>query len=161
MFWHAIRAPVGAAFLVMASEDLLPDLFAKRAGYGDILTALCGVLVVAISPVLGSQKAKSVTYFAWNIIGPADLAIAVGTGIYLALKMPDSMISIVKLPLLLVPTFILPVLFATHIIMLKRLTNTSTLIIATAKQHCDELKSFVRATCNTDSFMASATLAFE
>jgi hypothetical protein len=78
MCWHAIRAPVGAAFLVMASEDLLPDLFAKRAGYGDILTALCGVLIVAISPVLGSQKAKSVTYFAWSIIGLADLVIAAG-----------------------------------------------------------------------------------
>lgn len=105
----------------MASEDLLPDLFANRAGYGDMLTAMTGVLLVAASTVFTNQRVKTLAYITWNFIGLADLLLAVGTGIYLALQISDSMIWITRLPLLLVPTFILPILFATHIIMLQRL----------------------------------------
>lgn len=122
--WHAIRAPIGAGFLAMASEDLLPDLFANRAGYGDMLTAMTGVLLVAASTLFANQRAKNLLYITWNFIGLADLLLAVGTGIYLALQISDSMIWITRLPLLLVPTFILPILFATHIIMLQRLLRT-------------------------------------
>lgn len=119
--WHAIRAPIGAGFLVMASEGLLPDLFANRAGYGDMLTAISGVAVVAICAPLANQRSKAFTYIIWNLLGLTDLLLAVTTGIYMAFRIPDSMIWIARLPLLLVPAFILPVLFATHIMMLKRL----------------------------------------
>ena len=122
---HSIRAPIGAAFLVMASEGLLPDLFANRAGYGDILTATLGVLVIVFCSTLKNQKLKTIAYVIWNVVGLADLLVAVGTGIYLALQIQDSMIWIARLPLLLVPTFILPILFTSHIIMLKRLMRPS------------------------------------
>lgn len=119
--WHAIRGPIGAAFLVMAGEGLLPDLFAERAGYGDLFVAFSGVLGVLLFASLGKQKTKRTFYLIWNLAGLADLMTAVGTGIYMALQVPDSMVWLARLPLLLVPTFILPVLFATHFIMLKRL----------------------------------------
>jgi hypothetical protein len=119
--WHAIRAPIGAGFLVMSTEGLLPPLFANRAGYGDIFAAITGVLVVAFGASTMNQRAKSLTYIAWNILGLADLFLAVGTGISLAIQVPGSMIWIARMPLLVVPAFILPVLFATHAIMLKRL----------------------------------------
>lgn len=122
--WHAIRAPIGAAFLVMASEEMMPDLFAKRAGYGDIFIAITGVLAVAIIATMSNNKLTVPVYLVWNILGLVDLLLAVGTGIYLALHIPDSMIWIARLPLLLVPTFILPVLFATHFIMIGRLIRS-------------------------------------
>jgi len=118
---HSIRAPIGAAFLVMASEGLLPRLFANRAGYGDMLTAILGLLAVALCTALVNPRSRATVYIVWNLFGLADLLLAVGTGIYLALQIPDSMIWITRLPLLLVPTFVLPILFATHIIMLQRL----------------------------------------
>jgi len=118
---HSIRAPIGAAFLVMANEGLLPELFANRAGYGDMLTAISGVFAVVFCSAMKNQKLKTTVYIVWNTIGLADLLIAVGTGIYLAMKIPDSMIWIARLPLLLVTTFVLPILFASHIIMLRRL----------------------------------------
>ncbi len=122
--WHSIRAPIGAAFLVFASEGMLPDLFANRAGYGDMFTALTGISAIACCARMNNQRLKSLVYLVWNIIGLADLLMAVGTGVYLAFQIPDSMIWIARLPLLLVPTFILPVLFATHVIMLQRLIRS-------------------------------------
>ena len=122
--WHSIRAPIGAAFLVLASEGLLPEVFAKRAGYGDLFTAVSGVLLVAICVSLVNQRLKASAFLVWNIVGIADLFLAVGAGIHLAFSIPGSMIWIARLPLLLVPTFILPVLFATHIIMLTRLVRS-------------------------------------
>lgn len=118
--WHAIRAPIGAAFLVMASEGLLPDMFAERAGYGDLFTAISGVLVVAFFAA-ATFKVKKPVYLLWNAIGIIDLLLAVGTGIYLGFQEVNEMVWIARLPLLLVPTFILPVLFSTHFIMFYRL----------------------------------------
>ncbi len=119
--WHAIRAPIGAAFLAMASEGLLPELFANRAGYGDLFAAFSGLAVIAYVTLMKSNRWCVTVLIIWNIVGLIDLFSAVGTGIYCETTAATSMTWIVRLPLLLVPTFILPVLFSTHIIMLKRL----------------------------------------
>ena len=124
--WHAIRAPIGAAFLVMAQEQLLPTLFATRAGYGDIAVAFAGCGVVG----LGTNGRKCVIadkriHLLWNVFGLCDLLIAVGTGLYLGLSIPNSMDWIARLPLLMVPMFIVPLLLSTHVIMLIRLLTNA------------------------------------
>ena len=118
---HSIRAPIGAAFLVMSQEGLFPPLFANRAGYGDLFIALTGLSVIAFATNLKTTRLRRGLYFIWNIIGLFDLLIALGTGIYLATNESDSMVWISRLPLLVVPTFILPVLFSTHFLMLGRI----------------------------------------
>jgi hypothetical protein len=121
MCWHTVRAPIGAAFLIMASEGLLPELFAKRAGWGDIFVAFSGMIVVVAGLSQGFSRWRTMTYVMWNVIGFLDLLLAVGTGIYLANTDLNSMIWMTRLPLLLVPCFVLPILFGTHIVMLMRL----------------------------------------
>lgn len=118
---HSIRAPIGAAFLVMSQEGLFPPLFSNRAGYGDLFTALMGLAIVGLATNLKNARSRSALYLSWNIIGLIDLLVALGTGIYLATTQSDSMIWISRLPLLVVPTFILPVLFSTHFLMLGRI----------------------------------------
>lgn len=118
---HAIRAPIGAAFLVMSQEGLFPPLFANRAGYGDLFTAIAGVAVVGFAANRNNTRIRKTSYFLWNLIGLVDLLVALGTGIYLANQQSDSMAWISRLPLLVVPTFILPVLFSTHFLMLRRI----------------------------------------
>lgn len=122
--WHAIRAPIGAGFLVMASEGLLPDLFAERAGYGDLIAAISGMLVVCIVSLNQSRRLHFGLLMTWSIVGLIDLLVAVGTGIYMAFTVTNSMIWIARLPLLLVPTFILPVLFSSHFIIFGRLLRS-------------------------------------
>lgn len=119
--WHAIRAPIGAAFLVMASQEMLPALFATRAGYGDLFAAALGIAALTFVRFANSRRAKKLTFAVWNLFGLADLMLAVGTGIYLGFTVTDSMTQIARLPLLIVPTFVLPLLFGTHFIMLKRI----------------------------------------
>lgn len=123
---HSIRAPIGAAFLIMSQEGLFPPLFANRAGYGDLFTALSGLTVVGFATILKKTRSRRALYLIWNIIGLVDLLIALGTGIYLATNQSDSMVWISRLPLLVVPTFILPVLFATHFLMLGRILKKQT-----------------------------------
>lgn len=118
---HSVRAPIGASFLVMSHEGLFPALFANRAGYGDLCVALSGLLVVAIASRLTNITSQKILYSIWNVVGLVDLSVALGTGIYLATSQPDSMIWISRLPLLVVPILILPLLFSTHFLMLARI----------------------------------------
>lgn len=123
--WHAIRAPIGAAFLVMSQEGLLPSLFATRAGYGDIAIAIAGLVAVGLALHLENSKLKTRLFILWNVLGLLDLLFAVGTGLFLGVTNPGSMDWIARLPLLLVPTFIVPLLLSTHVIMLYRLVGVS------------------------------------
>jgi len=123
---HTIRAPIGAGFLIFYKHGMLPEAFALRAGWGDIVAAGLGVLVVLLSTQFRSQIIRNRLYLLWSVVGLADLLIAVGTGLSLGLADEASMVWITRLPLLLVPTCILPVLFSTHLIILKRILPTQT-----------------------------------
>ncbi len=116
---HCIRVPIGGAFLFLGSEEMLPDLFAKNAGYGDIVTGFLGVICVVLVTYL--KLPCRYIFLLWSIIGIIDLFQAVGTGLYFATTIAGSMDWITRLPLILVPVVILPFLFGTHFIIVKRL----------------------------------------
>ena len=118
---HCIRVPIGGAFLFFGAEEMLPDLFAKNAGYGDIVTGFLGFICVVLVTYL--KFPYRYTFLLWSIIGIIDLFQAVGTGLYLATTIAGSMDWITRLPLILVPVVILPFLFGTHFIVAKRLLN--------------------------------------
>jgi hypothetical protein len=116
---HAVRF-VGAWFLALSAQGLLSTLFAERAGWGDIAAAaLALALVAAVSPVTRGGRAA---YLAWNVFGVLDLALAVGTASWVAVHgLEPGIQPILRLPLSLVPTFLVPILFASHVIMFRRL----------------------------------------
>ena len=111
---HLIRF-VGVYFLWLQTQGRLPAEFAQRAGWGDIVAAV-GALALLFWPE-GNGFVRA--FFWWNLFGAADLLLAVGTGGWLNLTRPGSMIELSGLPLTLVPLWLVPVLLNSHIYLLR------------------------------------------
>ena len=110
---------VGIYFLLLYSRGQLPYAFAVPGGWGDIAVAATAVAVSALSPTSGA--AGWGVFFLWNVFGLADILFVVGTAARLGTAVPESMAALTKLPLSLLPTFLVPIIISTHVIMLLRL----------------------------------------
>ena len=116
---------LGAIFLVLYARQLLPDVFAFPAGFGDIL-------VGALAPVIAYLvlKRSSISHrlvIGWNVLGIADLVLAVTLGFLssptrfqlFALDAPNVLVS--AYPLAMIPVFAVPMSILLHIVSLKAL----------------------------------------
>ncbi|MEO6005159.1 MAG: hypothetical protein ABIZ04_08475 [Opitutus sp.] len=112
---HVIRF-VGVAFLWLHAQGRLPAEFAQRAGWGDIATATGAVAFLVFPRVANDRR----VFGAWNVFGALDLLVAVGTAGWLNLTRPGSRIELSALPFTLVPLWFVPVLLATHGLMLQQ-----------------------------------------
>jgi hypothetical protein len=112
--FNAIRF-IGIAFLVLAARGELNPVFAARAGWGDIAVAIAAVaLVLAGTPRLLTHV--------WNALGFLDLVVAVGTATVVTIQATTPGVErILTFPLSLVPTFLVPLLFANHVFIFRRL----------------------------------------
>lgn len=119
---------LGGIFLVLYGAGQLPGLFAWPAGLGDVLV---GVLapVVALAYARGpGNNGDLVT--AWNIFGLLDLMVAVGCGFatspspvqLAAFDRPNELIT--AFPLVLIPTYLVPVSVLLHLVSLAKLRRT-------------------------------------
>jgi hypothetical protein len=118
---NAIRF-IGISFLLLAARGDLSPLFAERAGWGDITTAAIAVVLLFI----GLKRIPRRVLLAWNVFGTIDLLVAVGTAMYVVLRGDvPGMEPLLGLPLLLVPIFAVPLLFATHVALFRRLRAPS------------------------------------
>jgi hypothetical protein len=90
------------------------------------------VLVGLLAPVVGAAwlrtpRESGSAVWAWNVLGLVDLAVAVTTGMLtspspvqrFALEAPNDLIS--AFPLVLVPTFLVPIFIVLHFASLKKL----------------------------------------
>ena len=116
---HALRF-VGIVFLILAARGQLAQLFADRAGWGDIAVATVALVLVARGePQTPGQRA---VYQVWNLFGALDLIVAVGTAALIALRgSQPGMEALFTSPLSLVPLFFVPVFLAGHVFILRRL----------------------------------------
>ncbi len=116
---NAVRF-IGITFLMLAGEGRLAPVFAARAGWGDI-----GVAVLALVLVAAGEPRTALgrgLFHAWNGFGLLDLVVAVFTATTLTLRgAVPGIVPIVSFPLVIVPTFIVPILAATHVVMFRRL----------------------------------------
>ena len=80
------------------------------------------VLVRSSGPTRGGGR---VHYLAWNVFGLLDILGVVLTAARLAFREPASMRALLELPLSLLVTFVVPIIIATHVIMLGRLAGTA------------------------------------
>jgi hypothetical protein len=110
---------VGAYFLYLYGHGRLPYAFAVPAGWGDIAVAsLAAILLVAGSPRDALRRAA---YIVWNVLGLVDILFVVATAGRLVLTDPGSMAALRGLPLSLLPTFLVPLLIASHVVLGVRL----------------------------------------
>ena len=116
IFFHVTRF-VGIWFLVLAARGELASSFATPAGWGDIAVAAAALVITLFVPDLYAHRGIVI---AWNLLGLADLVLAVATASRAALTDRASMAPIVHLPLALVPLFLVPLLFASHVLLFFR-----------------------------------------
>ena len=116
---------MGAIFLINWAHGALPGDFALPAGYGDIAV---GLLALPVALWVSSRSASGRTAgILWNVLGLADLTIAVSMGAmtspgpihFFALDHPNVLIA--TFPTVLIPAFAVPVSFILHVLSLWQL----------------------------------------
>lgn len=120
---HLIRF-VGFYFLVLYRRGELPFEFAVIGGWGDILVAASAAVLLLAGPIAGGARWRALQI--WNALGIIDLAFVVATAARLAMARPDSMAPLLRLPLCLLITYLVPLLFTTHLILWSRLFRPKT-----------------------------------
>lgn len=110
---------VGVYFLVLYGRGELPWAFAVPGGWGDIAVAAAALAVAALAPTRGA--AGWAIYGLWNVVGLVDILLVVATAARLAMADPASMRALTRLPLSLLPSFLVPIIIATHVVILARL----------------------------------------
>jgi hypothetical protein len=115
---HATRL-VGVYFLVLHARGMLPWAFAVPGGWGDIAVAGAALGVALGAPRRGA--AGWALHAAWNLAGLVDILLVVATAARLAMAEPGSMRALTVLPLSLLPTFLVPLVIATHVVIWARL----------------------------------------
>ena len=113
---HLVRF-VGIYFLMLHARGELPSRFAVPAGWGDIIVAMGALLIILVPAFRQSARAVMI----WNTVGLIDILFVVTTAAGLAFANRDSMSALTRLPLSFLPTMIVPLIIATHVIILVRL----------------------------------------
>jgi hypothetical protein len=115
--------PVGGTFLIAMALGYLPAVFAIPAGLGDIAI---GVEAAFVARNLRRGVAHSRALL-FNVLGLVDLAVALAIGVTAApglarlLVVSPSTEAISLLPLVLVPTTVVPLAVALHLLSLRKL----------------------------------------
>ena len=109
---------VGVYFLYLFNRGELPYGFAVPAGVGDIIVALLAVALIAF-PLEPDRLRPYLTR--WNLVGLIDLILVVISAMRITSADPSQLRALTHLPLSLLPTFLVPLLLATHIMIFARL----------------------------------------
>jgi hypothetical protein len=116
---------VGIYFLILYARGVLPYEMVK-AGWGDIFAAATAMLVCLFAM---SGRTSWSAVFIWNCYGLLDILLVVTTPLRLVLQGSNSAPSLnqvanafTQLPLSLLPTFLVPLIIASHIIIFTRLS---------------------------------------
>jgi hypothetical protein len=112
---------VGFYFLYLYARGQLPYDFAVPGGWGDIAVAGLAIVLLLIGPAPGGGRRAA--YAIWNVLGLADILFVVVTAVRLGAADPASMAALQRLPLNLLPTFLVPLIIASHVILGVRLAR--------------------------------------
>lgn len=115
---HLTRLVAGACFLALYQMGGLPYAFAVPGGIGDILVGLLALgLLVAVTP------AARLAYGVWNVLGLVDILFVVATATRIALRDPGALAPLLHLPLSVLPTWLVPLVIASHAVLALRLAR--------------------------------------
>lgn len=113
---------VGLYFLHLFTQGELPAQFAFVFGWSECLIA-ASALVVGAAPLKPALRRRVVGV--WNIVGFVGLALLTVNLTQLALDDRAIHVLFAQLPLALLPTFLLPLLLATHVLIYRRIAKES------------------------------------
>ena len=108
----------GLGFLALYAHGVLPGYFAWPAGLGDIAIGMTAPWLLAVL-IRQPSFAASRTFVIWNLLGILDLVVALATGalgtiLVAAADAGVTTAAMAQMPLVLLPAFFVPVLFALH-----------------------------------------------
>jgi len=106
----------GFAFVALYVYGILPGIFANPAGWGDIFIGLTAPWVA----LKLTQPEHQGAFITWNLLGMLDLVTAVTLGTTSRLISVGGLAAdaMTVLPLSVVPTFLVPLFFIMHIIVI-------------------------------------------
>jgi len=113
---------VGFYFLLLSQRGVLPAGFAQPAGIGDLIVATLALLIL-VGPFLRQSRPILLT---WNTLGLIDILLVVMGALRFGLRDLESMHRLRVLPLMLLPTFLVPLIIATHVLLFVRLIQDRT-----------------------------------
>lgn len=114
---------VGFYFLVLCRRDELACGFARPAGIGDALTAI-GAALLLLWPLLRGRKPSKPAIDIWNVFGFLDIIFVVFTAYRVGLADWAGMAALRSVPLMLLPTFLVPLIIASHILIFVRMRTS-------------------------------------
>ena len=109
---------VGVVFLLMNARGQLTGEFAIPAGWGDIVVAIGALAIVAL---LRDPLARPRALMLWNALGLADILAVVVIAAKLGMRDPSLVAPLLRFPMSLVPTFVVPMIVASHVLIDRRL----------------------------------------
>lgn len=104
---------VGLLFPLYYARGQLPWAFAIPGGVGDAVVA-AGAAILCLRFSRGAA-------LAWNVVGLVDILLVVATAARAGLDDPGSVVALTRLPLCLLPTFLVPLIIASHLVLFVRL----------------------------------------
>ena len=109
----------GFGILTLYTYRVLPGIFAWPAGLGDMAVGITAPLVLA-SLLRTPGYAAGKSFVVWNLFGILDLAVAVSIGALVPLLAPNlygavSTAPMTQLPLVVVPTYLVPMFLMLHL----------------------------------------------
>ena len=127
----------GLGFLALYTHNVLPGAFALPAGLGDIAIGATAPWIL-LALMRNSSFAASPAFTLWNVLGIADLLLAVGDGALSAALSTGAAGEIstgpmAQLPLVLIPVFLVPIFLMLHIASLMQARWAATELSARAK----------------------------
>ena len=111
---------VGIYFLVLGSRGVLNPGFARLAGVGDIIVAVGAVAILVTQGRDGAAR-RPYLLFLWNTFGLVDIIMVVFSAFRFGVADWASMAPLRELPLSLLPTFLVPLIIASHVLIYGRL----------------------------------------
>ncbi len=113
---------VGIYFLYLYNRGELPYGFAVPGGVGDIAVALFA-LVVIFAPFSAATRQRAISI--WNVVGFIDILMVVLSAIRINVAEPSALRALTYLPLSLLPTFLVPLIIATHVVIFVQLSRSA------------------------------------
>jgi hypothetical protein len=113
--FHLVRF-VGIYFLWLYSLGILPRNFAQPAGWGDIIVAVLAIALLLLPDYRAAGR--RLFFILWNILGLLDILMVMAIATRLAIADPGFRNGFASLPLSTLPLFVVPVVVATHALML-------------------------------------------